>query len=152
MTVIRISKEEQERASAEFRARMASARAEMPAEHAEEGWSVIPDAAGHIAQWYWVHVPSNRSISLDEYADKCVIDRCGARGAGWFVSVRAHDEHGNPTAGEILGPYPLFTEAMTVARAQRRHILAERRDVAIAEQVALFQDGDADAGDGGSKP
>jgi len=133
-----ITREEMEEHRAAFRQRHARALAARPAELALEGWSVIPTDEGAIAQWYWTHEPSQRSVSLDEYGEGCVRDRCGPRGAGWYVSVREHDEHGNPIDGELLGPYALFTEAMTVARAQRRHILADTPRATYADQAELF--------------
>lgn len=98
-----------------------------------EGWIQLGNDPPKL---YWMHGPSYRCVSVEHRAGGQHYD--GPR-AGWYAICSVHDDNGNPT-GEYtqLGPFALFTEGMTEGRRIRRHILAERKDVSIADQGELF--------------
>lgn len=96
---------------------------------AAEGWHVIDDRGFHLV---WFHPPTLRSVNVEAREDASV------------VITSAHDEHGNPIEDgtHALREFPLFAEAVRAGRAVRRSILAERNDVAIADQLPLLPDDD----------
>ena len=87
------------------------------------------------------HPPSWRSI--------CVMPT----GDTWDVAVTSHDEHGNPignlcrcngacdacrAAAALLGPFKLLGEALRVARAVRRSIVADLPDVGAGRSRSRY--------------
>lgn len=86
-----------------------------------EGWLSMGDDLAII----YLHGPSRRSVSI-------VPQPAG----GYWVGTTQHDEHGNPGEGDGLY-LASYGEALRQARAQRRALLAERRDVALADQLTI---------------
>lgn len=110
---------------------------ELGPEMLAEGWLVIG------GDWVmWVHPPTQRSVCVDGPIEW---RRCTSipawNGAptdadeGYLVKCSYHDEHGNPTAGDVV-----FVEsyglAVKLARRIRADILAER-PVVMSAQLTL---------------
>ncbi|MBX3203209.1 MAG: hypothetical protein KF894_34110 [Labilithrix sp.] len=102
-----------------------------------EGWRAIGDTI------HWVHVPSNRSVNVDDYT----WGQCSGIPAvpeapndpetpGWVVTCHVHDELGNPEESSAYW-VPSWSAALRGARALRASILAEHPPMVHAEQLTF---------------
>ncbi len=120
-------------------------------ELADEHWTCLDsDTPGYPATFYWIHPLSSRCVAVEHRGGPHWVD---GTAEGWFVTVCRHDEHGNPESDghAKLGPFVLMGEAIAAARSIRRSILAERGDVAYAEQTSLFADDAVSLGKAGDR-
>lgn len=114
---------------------------ELGPEMTAEGWL----SAGLGGSLMWCHPPSFRTVNVEarerREGDAGFGSDDGApEDEGWMVCVCVRDEGGCPTSDFKTRWSRSFGDAAREARAIRTAILAERADVATADQGELFED------------
>lgn len=106
-----------------------------------ERWTECGDQPAFL-DVYWIHPPTRQCVQVTECR------RREWRGPTWgpepwskdvngyCVTLRVHDEYGNPVSGEGFWHVSKGL-ALELARQIRRHVLGERGPVTCAEQMTF---------------